>query len=69
MKAKEIKSIFENEAEQYPILSSEEETKIAERMRQGDEKAREKLICCNLRHVLSAAREFAFSYEQLNEKV
>ena len=69
MKAKEIKSIFENEAEQYPILSSEEETKIAERMRQGDEKAREKLICCNLRHVLSAAREFAFSYEQLNEAV
>jgi RNA polymerase primary sigma factor len=39
-------------------LSSEEEVGLAERIRKGDRKARDKLIGANLRFVVSVAREY-----------
>ena len=45
----------------YPLLSSEEELEIARRVSMGDEEARQKLISCNLRLVVSIAKRYTSS--------
>lgn len=42
----------------YPILSREEEYELAKAMKNGDEKAREKLITSNLRFVITCAKQY-----------
>lgn len=42
----------------YPLLTDEEETEIISKVRNGDEKAREKLINSNLRFVISIAKQY-----------
>jgi RNA polymerase primary sigma factor len=47
------------EISQYPILTKEEEFKIAQQIRQRkDEKAKEKIICSNLRIVVYIAKKY-----------
>lgn len=45
----------------FPLLSSEEELEIARRVAMGDEQARQKLINCNLRLVVSIAKKYTSS--------
>lgn len=45
----------------FPILSYDEQKSLAERVKNGDEKAREKLIECNLRLVVSIAKRYTYS--------
>ena len=40
------------------VLSNEEKTSLLKRAREGDEKARDELICGNLRLVLSVIQKF-----------
>jgi RNA polymerase primary sigma factor len=42
----------------FPLLTRDEESALALRMRDGDKHARERLICSNLRLVVSQARKF-----------
>lgn len=42
----------------YPMLSMEEEVELAHRAQQGDEQARERLVCGNLRFVVSVAKQY-----------
>lgn len=44
--------------QQYPTLTLEEEQELAGRMEQGDEEAKEMLICCHMRLVVSMARKY-----------
>ena len=47
------------EIKQYPILSKTEESRLARKIRvDGDEKAFEHFVCCNLRIVLSLSRKY-----------
>nr|WP_199075116.1 RNA polymerase sigma factor RpoD/SigA [Pedobacter sp. ASV19] len=46
------------EISRYPVLSPEEETTLGKKARQGDAVAREKLIRCNLRFVVSVAKKY-----------
>lgn len=41
-----------------PLLTIEEEKELAKRIRQGDEEARERMICANLRLVVKIAKEY-----------
>lgn len=43
----------------YKLLTAEEETELAQRMNRGDQRARTKLICANLRFVISVANRYA----------
>lgn len=40
------------------VLSSDEEVELARRSRDGDEEAKEKLVLCNLRFVVSVAKQY-----------
>ncbi len=42
----------------YPLLSMEEEVELARRIKKGDQKAFEKLVCSNLRFVISVAKQY-----------
>lgn len=46
------------EISQYPLLSADEEVILAQRIRQWDPIALEKLIQCNLRFVVSVAKQY-----------
>ncbi|MDR0568710.1 MAG: RNA polymerase sigma factor RpoD/SigA [Spirochaetaceae bacterium] len=48
-----------NEIKRIPLLSLEEELELTKRSRQGDSRAKEKLIRANLRLVVAIARHFA----------
>lgn len=43
----------------YPLLNEEEEHSLALSLRAGDNAAREKMICCNLRLVVSIAKYYS----------
>ena len=61
--------MFENEIQKYPILSLKEETELVKRMHRGDEEARQRLICCNLRHVISAAKVCVHDWKHLSDAI
>lgn len=52
-----LKSYFDSIAK-YPVYSSEKQTELARQMKQGDTKAREKLINSNLRFVVTCAKKY-----------
>jgi len=54
---KSITSYF-NEISKYDLIEADEEAELAERIQQGDEKALERLVNCNLRFVVSVAKQY-----------
>lgn len=42
----------------YPMLTAEEEVELARRAQRGDRKAYERLVCSNLRFVVSVAKQY-----------
>lgn len=55
-----ILAIYFRDIGRYPLLTKEEEVSLAYRMKQGDVKAKEKLIESNLRLVVSVAKGFRY---------
>jgi RNA polymerase primary sigma factor/RNA polymerase nonessential primary-like sigma factor len=54
----EIFKIYLNEISCFPILSREEEIELAKRIEKGDMEAKEMMIKCNLRLVISIAKRY-----------
>ena len=52
-----LKNYFKSIAK-YPIYGAEEQMELARKMRNGDERAREKLITSNLRFVVTCAKKY-----------
>ncbi len=50
--------LYLNEVKRHPLLSAEEEYRIAQRAARGDPRARERLITANLRLVVSIAAKY-----------
>ena len=50
--------LYLREASAYPLLSTEEEYETAKKAREGDAEAKDKLICSNLRLVVSLAKHY-----------
>ncbi len=55
----ELLNIYLKELSKCPILTREEECRLAELIEQGDEKAKEMMINCNLRLVVSIAKKYS----------
>ncbi|MCR4964700.1 MAG: RNA polymerase sigma factor RpoD/SigA [Bacteroidales bacterium] len=51
-------NIYFNEINRYPLISPDEEFELFRRYKQGDQRAYDKLIACNLRFVVSEAKKF-----------
>ena len=50
--------MFLNEAGRYPLLTAAEEVELAKRIEKGDMTAKERMINCNLRLVVSIAKRY-----------
>jgi len=50
--------MFLNEAGRYPLLTAAEEVELAKRIEKGDLEAKERMINCNLRLVVSIAKRY-----------
>ena len=50
--------LFLNEAGRYPLLTAAEEVELAKRVERGDLAAKERMITCNLRLVVSIAKRY-----------
>jgi RNA polymerase primary sigma factor len=51
-------SAYLREIRAYPLLDRDEELALAKRVREGDAEARERLVCANLRFVVSVAKKY-----------
>ncbi len=51
-------NLYLKEISGYPLLEKDEETRLAVRIREGDQKALEKLVRSNLRFVVSVAKKY-----------
>jgi RNA polymerase primary sigma factor len=50
--------LFLNEAGRYPLLTAAEEVELAKKIERGDKAAKERMINCNLRLVVSIAKRY-----------
>ena len=57
--AEDSLTVFLEEIRQYPLLTAEEEKELARRFVAGDEEAARRLATCNLRLVVSIAKEYS----------
>lgn len=54
----ELLKIYFKDISKYPIYTGEQQKELARKMKQGDEKSREKLINSNLRFVITCAKKY-----------
>ena len=58
MEEKDLVSLYLNDIRKYEILDREEEEKLLLKVKEGDLEAKNKLIICNLRLVISVAKNY-----------
>lgn len=55
-----------HDIKKIPVLTEEEERLLSESIKNGDEKAAEKLVTSNLRYIVSVARQFSMKSEDVS---
>ena len=58
MEEKDLVSLYLDDIKKYEILDREEEEKLLRKVKEGDLEAKNKLILCNLRLVISVAKNY-----------
>lgn len=58
MEEKDLVSLYLSDIRKYSILSREEEEELLQKVKEGDLEAKNKLIVCNLRLVISVAKNY-----------
>lgn len=58
MEEKDLVSLYLNDIRKYEVLDREEEEKFLQKVKEGDLEAKNKLIVCNLRLVISVAKNY-----------
>ncbi len=58
-----------SEVSRIPMISTEEEVILAQKIHKGDTKAMEKLVCANLRFVVSVAKQYSNQGLSLNDLI
>ena len=58
-----------SEVSRIPMISTEEEVILAQQIHKGDMKAMEKLVCANLRFVVSVAKQYSNQGLSLNDLI
>ena len=53
------REMYNKEIDKYPLLTREEERELFKQYHEGDEDARQRLICCNQRLVTKIANSYA----------
>ncbi len=59
--------VYLSELSRIPMISTEEEVILAQKIHQGDSAAMEKLVCANLRFVVSVAKQYSNQGLALND--
>lgn len=54
----EIFNIYLKDISRYPLLNADEEKELGRKIREGDKKAKDKLVRSNLRFVISVAKQY-----------
>lgn len=63
-----LKSYFKD-ISKYPVLSGEKQIELAKEAKFGNEKSRDKLITCNLRFVITCAKQYIGQGVSLNDLI
>lgn len=58
-----------SEVSRIPMISTEEEVQLAQQIHKGDVKAMDKLVCANLRFVVSVAKQYSNQGLSLNDLI
>lgn len=61
--ADSILEMYFKEVRRYPLLTAQQEVELTQKMRQGDPRSKDRLVCSNLRFVITIAKRF-----QTNDK-
>jgi len=67
--SKSIFAIYMNEIKRYPVLTKEEELKVAQDAANGNKEAENMLICSNLLTPVFLAKKNARSYSEINDLI
>ena len=65
----DLMGVYLTDISKYPVLTVAEEEKLVLRLRDGDETAKQTLIQCNLRLVVTIARQYVNQYFELFDLV
>lgn len=57
-KSSQVLKMYFQEVNKYPLLTMEEEVELAQRIREGDKEALNRMVNCNLRLVISVANQY-----------
>jgi len=55
-----LTSTYMKDIRRYPLLSLDEEKEVVAKVKEGDERAKNKLICSNLRFVITVAKQYQY---------
>jgi len=61
MPDKDVLMLYFKDIERFPLLTRDEEIKLAKRIKKGDSRARKKMIQSNLRLVVSIAKRYSYT--------
>ena len=64
-----LTSAYMKDIRRYPLISREEEIELVTKIRQGDKRAKDKLVTSNLRFVITVAKQYQYKGLELADLI